>query len=212
MAMAFAGPLSRFFAGDGGGEPGEAARLRPGIERWRDDLRASVAAKVAAELHWDEGAPVAMCVDLGAAGWMALKLLAFYAERSDLEWPDTVPPLLELDADWRTAADAGFAKTLYGQLLACELWLPGDFPVTLKAPRPDGATAEIGSLVVLHDQLRWLNRRTFQADQAAVAAWRDWPAPAGGAFVPAAQRGYTGLWAAAEVALRERVPLVVAPA
>lgn len=208
MAEAFAGPLSRFFACEGG----DAALLRAGVEAWREDLRASVAAKIAAQLDWDEAAPVAVRVALGDAGWIALRLLAFHAEHAELEWPDTVPPLLELDPEWRRAADARFARSLYGQLLACELWLPGEFPVTLRVPRPDGETAELGSVAVLHDQLRWLNRRTFQADLTQVRAWLDEPAPAGGAFVQAARRGYAGLWAAAEVAVRERVPLVVRPA
>lgn len=207
MATAFAGPLSRFFAGDGG----DAERLRAGVEAWRVDLRASVADKIAAQLDWDEGAAVAQRVSLGDAGWTALRLLAFHAENAELEWPDTVPPLIELDPEWRRAADGRFAKSLYGQLLACQLWLPGEFPVTLRVPGPDGDTVEIGSVAVLHDQLRWLNRRTFQADLAEVGAWLDEPAPAGGAFVPAARRGYAGLWAAAEVAVRERVPLVVQP-
>jgi hypothetical protein len=205
LAAAFAGPLSRFFAASGD----DPARLRAGVEAWCSDLRRSVAAKVADELAWDEAADVAFASELGDAGWTALRLLAFYAERSELEWPDTVPLLCELDPEWRRAADQGFATSLYGQLLACETWLPGEFPVTLKAPRPDGETVEMGSVVVLHDQLRWLNQRTFQADADEIARWIAELAPAGSAFLPAAKRGYAGLWAAAEVARRERVPLVV---
>ena len=135
---AFAGPLSRFFARGAEDVDAEAARLRPGVEQWREDLRQGVADKVAAELSWDEGGHVVATTDLGEAGWPALRLFAFYAERADLEWPDTVPALLELDPAWREAADAQFGKSLYGQLLACELWLPGEFPVTVRAPRPDG--------------------------------------------------------------------------
>ena len=208
MATAFAGPLSRFFAG---AVPGEAGRLRAGVEAWRRDLRGAVADKVSAELEWDERRDVAFEADLGEAGWIALRLLAFYAERSDLEWPDDVPALCELDPHWRAAADAKFPRSLYGQLLACELWLPGEFPVTLRAPRPDGETVEIGSVVVLHDQLTWLNQRTFQADADAIRRWRELDARAGSAFLPAARRGFAALWGAADVARRESVPLVVRP-
>ena len=205
MATVFAGPLSRFYARGGG----DVAKLRVGVEAWRDDLRASVAQKVSAQLQWDEGSSVAQSWDLGDAGWMALRLFAFYAERSDLEMPDTVPGLLELDPDWRAASDGKFAKTLYGQLLACRVWLPGEFPVTMRVPMPDGEAAEIGSLQILSDQLRWLNQRTFQADQDQFAGWLGVSAGAGGGLIDAARRGYAGLWAAVGVAMGAGVPVVV---
>lgn len=205
MARAFAGPLSRWFAG----ASGDAAKLRSGVEAWRADLRAAVAAKVGAQLEWDEASTVAEEHDLGASGWMALRLFGFYAERSDLELPDTVPPLLELDPEWRAASEAKFAKSLYGQLLACSVWLPGDFPVTLRAPLPNGETAEIGSLAVLGNQLKWLNQRTFAADAAEVAKWSASPALASGELIAAARRGYAGLSAAVTTAIRHGLPVVV---
>lgn len=207
MARAFAGPLCRYFAQHGAA--GGAERLVAGVEAWRRDLCAAVAPKVAAQLVWDEGSKVAAASDLGDAGWMALRLLALYGEHSELDWPDTTPPLLELDPLWRRVADAKFPKTLYGQLLACRVWLPGDFPVTLRAPLPDGELAEIGSLVAFADQLRWLNQRTFQADPEDVVAWRELPAPAGADLLTAARRGYAALQEVLEVALQERLPLVV---
>ena len=207
-ARVFAGPLSRWFAGPGG----DPAKLRHGVEAWRADLRASVAAKVGEQLVWDEGAAVAFERDLGGAGWMALRLFAFYAERADLELPDTVPALLELDREWRAASESKFAKSLYGQLLACRVWLPGDFPVTLRAPLPDGETVEIGSLVALANQLKWLNQRTFAADADEVARWAELPAPAGGELLAAARRGYAGLHAAVATAVRHAVPVVVGEA
>jgi len=203
--MAFAGPLSRWFARDGA----DAEQLRAGVELWRDDLRASVAGKVAEQLVWDEGAEVAATADLGDAGWMALRLFAFYCERTELELPDTVPALLELDGEWRAAVDAKFDRSRYGQLLACRVWLPGDFPVTMRAPLPDGEAAEIGSLAVLADQLKWLNERTFAADAETIVSWRELPAPAGGELLAAARRGYAGLHAAATAARAANVPLVV---
>lgn len=207
MVQAFVGSLSRWFAG---GDEAEAVRLRAGVERWREDLRGSVAEKVAEQLSWDEQSPCAERFDLGEAGWPSLRLFAFYAERSDLDWPDTAPEPLELDRHWREAVDAKFGKSLYGQLLVCDLWLPGEFPVTVRAPRPDGAAAEIGSLQVLSDQLAWLNQRTFQADQEAVAGWRGQPAPAGAPLLQAARRGYAALAAACARACDARLPLTVA--
>ncbi len=205
MAIAFAGPLSRFFAKTSA----EAGRLRPGVEVWREDLRSSVAEKVAAQLDWDEAAPAAFTADLGDSGWMALRLFAYYAERSDLELPDTVPPLLELDPEWRAAADQKFARSRYGQLLACRVWLPGDFPITWRAPLPDGDSAEMGSIDVLAAQLAWLNQRTFQADAAEAAGWGTTPAAPGAPLIAAAQRGYAGLLAAVQFATGNRLPVIV---
>ena len=205
MATAFAGPLARHFVG----ARGDLARVRHGVETWRDDLRSAVADKVGTQLHWDEGADVAFTAELGDSGFLALRLLGLLADRPELEWPDTVPPLLELDAEWRAAAEAKFARSRYGQLLACQLWLPGEFPVTFRVPLPDGETAEVGSLQGLADQMKWLNQRTFQADADDVIGWRELPAPPGGEFVAAARRGFAGLSAAVDVALRHRLPVVV---
>ncbi|HEX6813969.1 MAG TPA: hypothetical protein VF384_20265 [Planctomycetota bacterium] len=204
--IVWAGPFSRWYARGGG----DAAKLRAGVEAWRVHLRAAVAPKIAEQLLWDEAADVTREWDLGDSGWRALRLFAFHAERSDLELPDDVPLLLELDPQWRALADAKFERSKYGHLLACSAWLPGDFPVTLRAPLPDGETAEIGSLAVLADQLKWLNQRTFQADAAEFEGWLDLPAPAGGELIAAARRGYAGLAAAVTLAMRERVPVVVA--
>lgn len=203
MAIAFAGPLSRWYARTGR----DAASMRPGVEAWRADLRGALADKVRQQLEWDEGAEVAQSFDLGDAGWPALRLFAFYAEKSELELPDTVPHLLEFDAEWRAAADAKFATSKFGQLLACSTWLPGDFPVTFRVPMPDGDSAEIGSLDVLAGQLRRLNERTLQADTSEVAAWMELPAPPGGELVAAARRGYSALVGAVTVAVRCRVPV-----
>ena len=203
--MVWAGALSRHY----GGSDIQAQRLRAGVEAWRRDLLAAVADKVRAAIGWDEGSAAILPVDLGAAGWSGLRLFAFYAEQTHLEMPDTVPALLELDPAWRAAADGKFANSRYGHLLACGVWLPGDVPVTLRAPMPDGSSAEIGSLAVLQDQLRFLNARTFQADPEAVAGWEQEPAPAGGDLLAAAQRGLAAMLRAAAFATAHGVPLLV---
>lgn len=202
---AIAGPLSRFF----GKDEDDAVRLRAGVEAWRKDLVSSVAEKVGVQLEWDEASDVSFEGDLGDSGWTALRLFAFYAERSDLEWPDTVPALPEFDTKWREAAEDKFSKSLYGQLLGADMWLPGEFPLTIRAPRPDGDAADIGSLKVLTDQLMWLNQRTFQADQEEITTWLEMPAEAGGLFLMATRRGYAALTAAATQAQEANVPLIL---
>ena len=81
MAIAFAGALSRFF----GSDEEESVRLRAGVNAWRQDLVSSVAEKVGAQLEWDEACETHFEGDLGESGWIALRLFAFYAERSELE-------------------------------------------------------------------------------------------------------------------------------
>lgn len=205
MAAFHVGPLSRFYARRDGRDLGAA---RAGVESWRAHLRAAVAPKVAQQLEWDECSEAAAVFEAGESGAMALRLFAFYAEKSELDLPDTVPPLLELDAEWRAASDAKFATSKFGHLLACSVWLPGDFPVTLRVPMPDGDSAEIGSVDVLAAQLRWLNERTFGVDQQEIAQWGGWAAPAGGELVTAARRGLWAAFAAVTLAVRERLPIV----
>jgi hypothetical protein len=204
MATAFAGPLCRLYG------RGAAARAEAGIRAWQQDLLESLAGRPKRPMAWNEDAAVEpFRADLGPAGWTALRLFAFYAERPDLEMPDTVPALPELDREWRAASDQRFAQSRLGHLLAARLWVPGDFPFTARVPLPDGETGEIGSLDVLRVQLRFLNARTFQAEAAESAGWLDLPAPAGGELLAAARRGFAGLSAAATAAAARSLPLAV---
>jgi hypothetical protein len=203
--IAFAGPLCRCYA-----PTAAAARaMIPGVHAWRRDLSRSLGDRLPA-LDWPEDpAQASVAEDLGDAGWAALRMFAVYAEHSELELPDTVPPLPELDRAFRKAQDERFARSRYGHLLACSVWLPGDFPSTVRAPLPDGEQAELGSLAVLHDQLRWLNQRTFAAEAADVDAWRALPAPAGGELLAAARRGFAGLFGAVQWARARGLPVLV---
>lgn len=209
MARAFTGPLCRFFAG----ERGEPMTFVQGVDDWRKDLQSAFAKDRVPQFHWQEDPSVAASwFDLGDSGWIALRLFAFYAEKSDLELPDTAPALIELDRDWREVADQKFARSKYAHLLAARMWFPQDFAFTARIALPDGDATDLGSLAVLRDQLRWLNARTFQADEEQVATWASLDAPAGGPLIQAAQRGYAALWNAVEDATVRRVPMVVVEA
>ena len=208
MALAIAGPLSRCL----GADREAAARQLQGIELWRKDLATGLP-KGAPELSWVEDPAVEPRVfDLGASGFMALRLFATYAERTDLEMPDTVPALLELDKAWRKAADEKFARSRFGHLVAAECWLPAEFEFTVRAPLPDGTATDIGSLVLLQDQLKRLNEATFQATARELGDWQVLPAPPGGDLLDAARRGLAVLGAAAAWALAGRSVLLLKPA
>lgn len=206
MARTFVGPLCRYFAG----ERGEPVTFAQGVEQWRRDLQEALGSRLKPTLAWTEDpTEPGHRTDLGPGGWIALRLFAFYADRSDLDLPDTVPALLELDREFRTALDAKFERSKYGNLLSARLWLPQDFPITARVALPDGDAIDMGSLPVLVDQLRWLNQRTFQADEEQVAQWAELDAELGGPLLAAAQRGFAGLWAAAHDAKARRLPLLV---
>jgi hypothetical protein len=206
MAIAVAGPLCRCY----GGDAAATARAQPGVRAWQAELLQALAGRPKGPAPWVEDADgEVLRVDLGPAGWMALRLFAFYSERTDLEMPDTVPALLELDPEWRAASDGRFAQSRFGHLLAARLWLPGDFPFTARVPFPDGEQGEFGSVTVLQDQLGFLDARTFQAEAAEFAGWLDLPAPPGGDLLVAARRGFAGLRAAVGFAASRSLPLLV---
>ncbi|MEQ1633713.1 MAG: hypothetical protein ABL997_15140 [Planctomycetota bacterium] len=209
MARAYTGPLCHYFAGANG----EPLTYVSGVEDWRRDLQQAFDASLVPTLTWREDATLpGSWHDLADGGLIALRLFAFYAEKSDLDLPDNVPALVELDRDYREALDAKFARSKYGHLLSARLWLPQDFAFTARIALPDGDAIEMGSLPVLKDQLRWLNARTFQADEEQIATWVGLPAELGGPLLAAAQRGYASLSAAVAEATARALPLVVVEA
>ena len=206
MARAYTGPLCRYFAGP----TGEAVTFVNGVEVWRHDLQQAFDAQLVPTLTWREDAALpGTWRDLGDGGWIALRLFAFYAEKSDFDLPDSVPALLELDREYRKALDQKFERSKYGHLLGARMWLPQDFPFTARIALPDGDAIEMGSLPVLRDQMRWLNGRTFQADEVQIADWTLLPAVPGGPLLASAQRGYASLWSAIAEATVTGQPLVV---
>lgn len=203
MTVLRVGPLWRFYA-----EGRDASDVRDGVAAWRgraiDELEGFPAAALEGCAERDEAMAA---FDADAAGFVALRLWAFYGQRTELDWPDTVPPVAELDRAWREAADGGFAGSHYAHLLVPEVWLPGDFAFTIRMPMPDGEDREVGSVGLAKAQLARLNRATFDADADELAAWATEPAPVGSAFVDAARRGLAAM--AAALAAADELGLVV---
>ena len=66
------------------------------------------------------------------------------------------------------------AASRYPQLVkGVEIWLPVDFNLTFRAPDAAGEPTTFGSSVGLQRELELLNDRTWKADDATVAAWRE---------------------------------------
>ena len=198
----FIGPLCRYFAASAA----EAAQRVAAIEVWRDQLTAALGSRAAIALDWpEEPSDEPGHVELGPLGLDPLRLLAVYADRTELELPDTTPQPLTLDDAFARAAAANFAQSRYGHLLAASIWLPREFDFTFVCPRPDGDDATFGSLQALDDQLGFLNARTF----ALSLDDRDGAAPIDrGRFIDDAQTALRICVHAVRAALARGLPLV----
>lgn len=126
------------------------ASLRGPITPWQEDLDGPYDTK-----------------RLSPDGLAAITLCLFYEDLKDL--PSSVPtPLL---SDPRVAAkqdDLNLNLALATACLACDLWVPGEFPLSrhLDWPRyPDGTKARVGSLGFLKEVL----------DQTEQSTWPDLP-------------------------------------
>ena len=203
MAELRVGPLWRFYAADRA-----EGVVRDGVLAWRERALAALdgfpRAALAGAAEREEPLEV---FDADAVGLVALRLWAFYGQRTELDWPETVPPVAELDRAWREAADGGFAGSHYAHLLVPELWLPGDFAFTARMPMPDGEDREVGSVGLAKAQLARLNRSTFDAEGDELREWIREPAPVGATFVEAVRRGIGAMAAALARAQQLGLPM-----
>jgi hypothetical protein len=167
--MLYRGPLSEFFAGRDGAATADRV---PAVLAWRAHLASKLGAALREPLAWPEEAGDAQRILLPARALEALRLLAVYADRAELELPDDLPPLLDLDPVWQQAVNQDFRGSRFAQVLAPDCWLPADFDLTLRHAYPDGTPAVFGSATALRFQLRALNRTTLQLDLAEIAEWR----------------------------------------
>jgi hypothetical protein len=203
------GPLQRYFAERPSlGVPRDAAAIREAVLRWRDDLGQKLAAR-RVRLEWDEDDPSLARFSMAATALPALRLLAVYADRSDLELPVRMPPELSADTVYQKAAAADFHKSRFAQVLVPDAWLPADFDLTIEFPYPDGLDAVLGSAFALHDQLVELNRVLFQAEAETLAQWRREAMAEGDDPLLLGRAGLSVLSAACADAIGRRQPMLV---
>ena len=202
-------PLSRVLfdeAGAGATSPGDRARQARAVgEAWRDEVCAALASQVEL-VPWDESPrePVET-VPLPAASLRAVRYLAFVADQSEVAWPDDLPADLDAEPRWSAASRGGFEQTPLAQVVAPEVWVPGDFRATCKTEDPSGGASLVaGSVDSLIEQLELLNGRTFQLDLGAVRG-----SPGDESFIGHAGRGLVSLYGSARCAAESALPLVV---
>ncbi len=189
----------------GGEDPKARERIAHGVRRWRDDLNEALKPHLAAPLEWDEDQERCWSRDLPDGAHRALLLLAAHAQKTDLRWPDGVPPRVDMDPAFQEISAEDFARCHYPQVVIPGLWVPGDFAFTMKHALPNGEQVVLGSLDGLGLQLRQLNVRTLQLGEGSRMGR---VAPDEG-FLDQAGHGLRVFTEAAEQALMLGVPLTL---
>lgn len=146
----------------GRGSAGDVVEVETAVQRWWEDLQEALQDHLAEPLPAVNGSATPAEFNLPDAALRGVKLLAAYAENSELPWPDDLPKGLESDAAWRLTAADDFRKTRFPQVLIPQCWLPGEFSFTSQQGMPDGSEMVLGSVVGLCQQLHTLNQTTVQ--------------------------------------------------
>ncbi len=157
----YAGSLAGYYATSR--DVSDRRALLGRLGRWVEDLQGSL------EDHLS--APISLLLDgsdqdrgrrLPLRGQDALRLLAAYAECSDLDWPTDMPSTLSEDPAWQRVSAEDFSRCHFPQIQIPDFWVAGDFAFTARQAMPDGDEWLLGSLDGLLDQLGVLNRKTLQ--------------------------------------------------
>jgi hypothetical protein len=148
--------------------------IRADVIQWRSGLSEGLKGHLSQPLDWDESDSSPYFTDKPAwDGYSSLLLWAAY-----LEHPELTKPKRALD-DWtgneafRRSTEENFKTAFPTLLLNTEIWLPVDFTFTFAADDVGGNTVRFGSAVSLRRELDEINLRTWNADAATLATWRD---------------------------------------
>ncbi len=148
-------------------------QIRPAILSWRDQLSRSLGSNIQAPLDWDETQEAPYFTDKPAWDcYASLLLWAAYSEHPELPRPRDCIEDWTTDAAFQRSADPKF-KTAFSHLLRdVEIWLPNEFEFTFRAADPSGHELNFGSSNTLLAQLELLNRKTWNAADDRLSAWR----------------------------------------
>lgn len=151
---------------------GPTEQVLAGTLAWRSHLASKLGAVLRAPLDWPEDPHAeGERLVLPPRALDALRLLAVYADRTELELPDALPGVMDLDPVWQRARQQDFKQSRFAHVLAADCWLPAEFEATVAHAYPDGTPAVFGSGDALRFQLRELNRCTLQLDLAEIREW-----------------------------------------
>ncbi|HEY7064501.1 MAG TPA: hypothetical protein VII06_23700 [Chloroflexota bacterium] len=149
----------------------DSEMIRQAVLGWRNILSSNLGDALRYPLDWPEADAMPYFTDKPAwDGYASLALLAAYDEQSVAPRPSEVTSSWADDPVWQEATRDNFAHTRYAQILAPELWLPGEFDFVFQAKSIAGEDVWVGSSNALLSQLRQLDARTFQRPPEEVTA------------------------------------------
>jgi hypothetical protein len=191
----YVGSLTRYYAGDWETVAEKAAKeqgsevivrreespdaitdpdeIRSAVLSWRGQVSEHLGANIESPLDWEEAANAPYFTDNPAwDSYSSLLLWAAYSENPELPRPHECIEEWDADAAFQKSTARGF-KTAFPQLLRdVQLWLPQRFKFTFSVEDLSGQEIICGSAIELSEQLKELNRRTWNATDAVISEWR----------------------------------------
>jgi hypothetical protein len=146
--------------------------IRSAVIQWRQKTSNGIKAALRTPLDWNEAADSPFFTD--KPGWDSYSALLIWAAHE--EQPQFAKPK-ENNEDWASnlafqASNANGFKSRYSHLLKnVELWLPCNIEFTFEAPDVAGKEVRIGSSLMLFNQLRELNARSWNTDEGTMGEW-----------------------------------------
>lgn len=226
----YAGPVSRFLAGDYDpdvspwrsptvGGDGDALALDDELialaearaRGWRESLNAALFGKLAKPLDWDDAARGRFMArrpsDRARDG---LVLWAAYLARQDLNRPKALPDALADDPAYAEAP----SKNYYMGAMAvfeCQIFAPSADNFIVSHEHPAGYPAVVTSITNLRFYLDEVNAASWKADLASATNWLKAPSVGAkdDALLAAAREGYAVFDAVCRFAERENAPVLV---
>jgi hypothetical protein len=178
------------------------------LRMWKESLSETLGLPEPLEWREEEEADY-YTLQLGWLGYNGLLLWAAYDESGDalpVHLPDSVheDPVLQ-----RRLANLADSRRYRSLLDDTQIWLPGFYAVTFRAPDPTGKKTDFGFSGALLDELVELNERTWQADVETIIGWSDNAVEEGASLEAFAQFGFAVLYRLAVTAQKHKLPMVL---
>lgn len=181
--------------------------IEPIIHRWRAGFATEVAAHLPVPLFWPEGMGHNWyAVWLGNRGYSGLVLAAAYAQN-----PTMTHPIACEDNCLNDPAVADCIsrrpETPIFNIVASQLWLPGNFSFGTQYPEPVGNPVQIASLGALKKALDKVNEIVFHAYDADIAQWSAADPMADTSFEAQIRFGFATAFRTCQLAVKHNLPM-----
>jgi hypothetical protein len=186
---------------------GSVPEAMEAIQSWRSFLSESLGLEE--PLEWIEGDEAGYyTLQLGWPSYEGLLLWAAYQESGGAppeHLPDDAHSDPVLQASRASATDSRYRSLLDNT----EIWLPGSYALTFRAPDPTGKRTDFGFTEALLAELVDLNARTWQADLETIITWSERSVEQEAPLEAWAQFGFAILYRLAATARKHKLPMVL---